>query len=134
MKVLVADDDPDFRSMIREAAPPWLDVLTCASSADAIDLMHSAEAADLDLALVDLRMDPHLAETAELEGLALVRWMRGDHPAVPVVLVSGSAVPSAWGGPAREAGTLGFLSKPLDLEHFFALLDAYRRLFGPAGG
>lgn len=128
MRLLVIDDDPDFRSMIHSTAPSWIDLVLCDSSRSAMEYFSRVASEAPDLAIVDIHMKAHLDPLSEREGLALVQWIHHRQPTLPIVVASTS---SQW----IEVTTphfLGFLSKPIDLTALYGLLDAYAHLFiGP---
>lgn len=56
MRLLVIDDDPDFRSLVAASAPAWLDVVTCSSSQEAMQKLAASPVTGLpfEIVLLDL--------------------------------------------------------------------------------
>jgi signal transduction histidine kinase/FixJ family two-component response regulator len=117
--VLIADDNGDNRALVRELLESVGFVVAIASDgADALRVMRRSVP---DLILTDLVMP-------EMDGIALVRTVRGDpHLAgIPVIAMSASASEYTRQD-ALQAGCSAFLSKPLDLA---ALLTEVGTLLG----
>lgn len=113
--ILVVDDEPDIRDLL-------IDVLRV-EGYDTVPAGNGHVARDL---LADKSFDLVVSDTMMpgLDGLELVRWMRGQPHlrATPVVLISAALRPSLDG-----LGTCVFLPKPFDLE---ALLEAIAAALG----
>ncbi len=115
-RVLVVDDDPDFRALVRECLCSELHALVAeAESAEAAHLMLPEFTPDL--VFVDLQ----LPGSNGLELAAALR-MRESPPKVIIATASGSA--SDW-QVLNRLGAAAFLMKPVDLE---ALVDTTRRV------
>lgn len=118
-RIVVVDDHPLFRealvASIRTGLPDC--TVLAAASFEALQTLLIDEP-DLDLVLLDL----HLPDSPGLSGLA---WLRGHHPALPVVLISAQDE-----GPiiqrALADGAAGFLSKSSESA---AIIDAICRVF-----
>ena len=127
MKLLVVDDDPDFRGLITTGAPSWLSVIECAGSAEVIRLMEEGWPG-VDVALIDVHLEPNLEAVGDLEGPALVRWLHARDARTPVILVSVDPLDRAVAA-SRPASPIGFLRKPVNTSTFYGFLESYRRLF-----
>jgi len=128
MRLLLVDNDPDFRWLVQAAAPAWLEVAACPSTREAIGLLDSPEGEAIHLALVDLSMDAFLEPLDELEGLGFVRWMRSRGKGIPTILVS--AHPElAVGGCSDDTAVVGLLRKPVDFDNLFRFCGTFRDLF-----
>jgi two-component system OmpR family response regulator len=81
-RVLVVDDDPDLRASLDDAlTQSGFDVSV---AGDGIGLHAALDGAPHALVLLDLRLkDEH--------GLALARGLRERHPALPIIMISGSS-------------------------------------------
>ena len=118
-KVLVADDKPSSRELIRTVLEHGgYEVLEAADGAEAVEL---ALAAEPDLVLLDLSMPV-------LDGFAAVNQLRADarFAATPVVALTASAMDGDCER-ALAAGFSGYLSKPLRLAD---LRGEVKRLIG----
>ena len=105
--VLIADDHPLFRTALRGALGAMLPGATI-HEADSFPALKAAVAAhpDLDLILLDLDMPG-------VRGFASLLWLRGEHPTVPIVIVSGQAQPALMRR-AIDFGASGFIPKSVE--------------------
>lgn len=79
-KILFVDDDKEWRSLVSATLKGvGHDVLT---ARDATEAMAQAEAVDLGLIILDL-------DLAGENGLLLMKFLRKNHPGVPVLLYTG---------------------------------------------
>src|SRR3712207_2038280 len=104
--VLVVDDDPSMRTQLRWALVDRHHVLEAAARREAVELLQR-----VDVVICDLRLTP--GSMGIEEGLAVVEAARGERPAVPVVVITGSSNRDD----ALEAirrGAYGFFQKPFD--------------------
>src|SRR5947209_19765478 len=83
--VLVVDDDRLLRRQLHWALVERHRVLEAETRAEAVELLRRER---VDVVICDLHLPPDL-EGIE-EGLAVVEAARGERPAVPVVLITGS--------------------------------------------
>jgi len=108
-KIIIADDHPLFRAALRQAvtqAVPGIGIVEADSLAavqEAVD-----QHADADLVLLDI----HMPGTHGFSGLV---FLRGQHPGVPVVVVSGSEETHVMKR-AIDYGASGFIPKSAPLE------------------
>ena len=123
--VLVVDDDRLLRRQLHWALVERHRVLEAETRADAVELLRRER---VDVCICDLHLPPDLRGIEE--GLAVVEAARGERPAVPVVVITGSNNKQA----ALEAirrGAYGFFEKPFDEEevsHIVAQAARVRRL------
>jgi DNA-binding NarL/FixJ family response regulator len=105
--ILIADDHPLFREALRHAVTRILPQarLHEADSADALYAMVDAQP-EADLLLLDLNMPG-------VQGFAALVHLRGLHPQLPVVMVSGREEPAVIRR-ALEHGAAGFIPKSSD--------------------
>ena len=108
-RVMVVDDDPDIRLLIRFIlSVGHIDVVPVPDARDALDMLRAGER--VDLVLLDVQMPT-------FDGWAMLRELRSDPSLgyVPVVLctVRGTAEDFLRGW---EAGCDGYVSKPFDPE------------------
>lgn len=120
MKILIADDHrlviEAVKAKLAELEPGIEFVL-----AMSVDELLSAASDDLDLALIDLNMPG-------AQGHSHIDEMRRRHPAVPVIVLSGTEDPAVM-RTALERGVLGFIPKAYSPE---VMISAVRLVL--AGG
>ncbi|RVU17112.1 response regulator [Methylobacterium oryzihabitans] len=107
--ILIADDHPLFRGALRGAVAALLPEarIVEASGLDALTAHLDAEA-EVDLILLDLTMPG-------VQGFSGLMYLRAQHPAIPVVIVSANEDPVV----IRRAlgfGAAGFIPKSLDID------------------
>ena len=103
-RLVVVDDHPLFREALSGSIKSRLPdcEVDAVASFDRLQRLLS-DRADIDLVLLDL----HLPDSHGLSGLA---WLRGNYPAVPVILISAHDEPDVIRR-ALADGAAGFLSK-----------------------
>ena len=110
--VLIVDDDPRIRSVLKDALSHWgYRVTTASSGGEALNLLESAL---FDAALVDIRMP-------EMDGLELLGAIKRHDPALEVVIMTGYPTVSTAVNALKE-GAYDYLTKPLMLEDLRHLL------------
>lgn len=113
--LVVDDDEPVLKVVERLAAKAGYDVVTCASGSEALSALSRKPA---DLAMVDLRMP-------DVNGLELLRQIRGSVPSCEVILMTGYAgVDSAV--EAIKLGAREYLTKPFDFDRLQQVLADLR--------
>ena len=116
LKVLVVEDEFLIRMTLSEALADEGFVVVEAETADgALPLLQSDE--DISLLVTDIQMP------GALDGYALVRAVRQDKPALPVIYMTGR--PPADAGPASDLDV--FIAKPYTLDE---ICTAAKRLLG----
>ena len=124
IKVLVVDDEHDvevlFRQRFRrEMRRSEIDFFFAFSGEEALEVLEQ-QAADMVLVLSDINMPG-------MNGLDLLKHVKGRHPALPVYMVT------AYGNDeyrrrAEEIGTDAYLTKPVDFralkQRIFSLAEA----------
>ncbi|TYC60544.1 sigma-54-dependent Fis family transcriptional regulator [Rhodobacterales bacterium] len=105
-KILIVDDDPIQRRLLQEAVKKFgYRSKTAENGAEAVRIMSSAEASEIDLIILDMVMP-------ELDGLGVLKQLRSDKNATPVI------VQTAHGGidtvvNVMNAGAQDFAVKPV---------------------
>lgn len=108
-KVLIVDDHPLFRVALRHALSATLPGLEVIEAASMESLEQALQAhADLELVLLDLTMPG-------ARGLSSLVYLRGERPALPVVVVSSNDAPQTIRR-AQQFGAAGFVSKSAPVE------------------
>lgn len=122
--ILVVDDDisvtTSLELLLKQSG---FDSVTASTPAAAIDALRQRR---IDLVVQDMNFS---RSTTGEEGLELVRAIRREHPALPVVLIT------AWGSIAlavegMKAGATDFLTKPWDNERLVQVVRTALSLFG----
>jgi putative two-component system response regulator len=99
--VLVVDDDPAVRNLLRDLLAGRYQVVTAASVADARAVLG---ALDCELVLTDLQLPGE-------SGITLVEWMAEHRPQTAVVMISGADDPEI-AERALSIGAYGYVIKP----------------------
>ena len=108
-RIVIVDDHPLFRGALAQALSSSIDAVEI-MQAGSLDELISLLAADsgIDLILLDLSMPG-------VQGLSGLLYMRAEHPAIPVVIVSASE-DAATIRKAIEFGASGYVPKSLSVE------------------
>jgi DNA-binding response OmpR family regulator len=114
LRLLLVDDEVDFLEPLCTRLSRRRVTCTTATSGDAA--LRLLADGPFDCAVVDVKMPG-------MDGLELLRRMRREHPATPVVLLTGDASVEL-GVQGMELGAFEYLLKPIDLDE---LLDVVRR-------
>ena len=133
--ILLVDDDPDCRSLAREAlaqAYPCCDIREVANGVDALAFLHKegphAEAPGVDLVYLDIEMPGLLGQ----EVLKLIQ-LDPDLRSIPVIILTGLE-DEALVAEAMADGASGFAQKPVESKSFAnSILIAGRPWLGPVG-
>lgn len=114
-KILVADDEPDVRLLVRRLLGKDYIVLEANDGKEAIDIARSQKP---DLILMDLMMP-------EMDGYTACHRMKADQATkvIPVVMLTavGHELNKKF---AQEVGAVGYITKPFELQD---ILDVIRR-------
>ncbi len=102
--ILLIDDEPALlQSLGMVLQQGGYHVSDAATSEEAIHLL---EASIFHLVLLDLKL-------SDADGFQLLTSIRQQYPQIPILIFSGSAVPSDP-QEARRLGAVGFIQKPMD--------------------
>ncbi len=112
--VLVVDDEPDIRGLVREILEDeGYEVATAESGSEARALLHARQP---DLVLLDIWMPGE-------DGISLLReWAGGGTPAFPVVMISGHGTVETAVEATRQ-GAVDFVEKPLSMGKLIATVE-----------
>jgi two-component system OmpR family response regulator len=109
-RVLVVDDDPNIRLLLTATLEfAGFEVQTAPDGATALEL---CAARTFNLFLIDYMLPG-------MDGLALARAIRGQHPELPIALITGSAHLISEADLAA-AGITRLFAKPFDLDELVA--------------
>lgn len=120
--VLVVDDDETIRRQLFWTLDEEYRVIEATTRAEAIKQLHKSR---IDVIVCDLHLPPNIDEMSE--GLAIVDAARAEDPAVPVIVITGSASKRA-GLEAVNRGAYGFFEKPFDADEVSHLVRQAARL------
>jgi DNA-binding NarL/FixJ family response regulator len=109
-RIIVADDHPLFREALQQALAPMMPGVSF-TEAESFESLQAAvrNHEDADLVLLDLEMPG-------AQGFSVLAWLRTQHPALPVVLVSATSDAGVMRR-AVDLGASGFIPKssPVDV-------------------
>ena len=116
-KVLVADDNPTNRELVRTVLERW--GYEVVEAADGMEAVEKAAAVRPDLIILDLQMP-------RMDGFGVIRELRGNDAlaGVPVMALTASAM-SGDRERAMLSGFTGYITKPI---HLSALQQEVERL------
>jgi len=118
-RILVVDDDPGLRRALERILAPAYPVESVAGATEALDRLQAAE---FDLALVDVRLK-------DGDGYSLCQAIRSRRPQTDVILITGSiSEPDEKLFRSLEEGAFYFLFKPFDRRVLLALVERCLRL------
>jgi DNA-binding response OmpR family regulator len=118
-RIIIIDDEPDLRDALKEyiemrRRPEDCVVQTARDGSEGLDLLVSHRP---DLVILDIDMPG-------LNGIAVLRKIRGLDPTIPVVMLTGKA-DAAQAGETLKDGAVMYAPKPLDLRYLDHLLALY---------
>ncbi len=115
-RILVIDDEPSILILLKKILErEGYDVLTASNGKEGMALFH---AHPVNLVVTDLIMP-------EKEGIEVIMELKRNHPAVPVIAISGGGVNSSesYLTIAREVGAHVVLKKPVPKEVFIQAIE-----------
>jgi two-component system copper resistance phosphate regulon response regulator CusR len=120
MNVLLVDDDPKFRSYMRQGLEEsGLSVEVVASAEEAQELLQKRPANAFDLLLLDVMLP-------QSSGWSLLSWLRGQDDPTPVIFVTArGAVEERVRG--LKLGADDYVIKPFEFSELLARIEAVRR-------
>jgi CheY-like chemotaxis protein len=113
-RVLVADDEPDIRNILRRLL---LNDGFCVSEAgDGHEALAAAEHCDISVIILDILMP-------EMSGAEAARRLRADprYAATPIILITGSPIVRPLARPC-QLGDMILLTKPLNLDQLLTTI------------
>jgi CheY-like chemotaxis protein len=117
MHVIVADDVPDIREMVRMALEYSGCRVTEAADGDEALALQARDPADV--LVTDIVMPGH-------DGVETIEALRRDYPQLKIVAMSGHDLASTWLTLAEKMGVAAVLVKPFTLEALRSAVGVYR--------
>src|SRR5215469_12824852 len=119
-RFIIVDDHPLFRGALSQALSASFDVAEILEAGSLDELTRQLETAgEIDLILLDLAMPG-------VHGISGLLYLRAQHPAVPVVIVSASDDPATI-RQCLDCGASGYIPKSQPVER---IREAIRRIIG----
>jgi DNA-binding NarL/FixJ family response regulator len=118
-RVIVADDHPFFSKGLADFLNQQKGLVCCATVSNAADLKHAAAGERPDLLILDLRL-------GSSDGLELLKELKEQHPALPVLVISQSSE-VVYGERALRAGASGYIMKEQVAEEVLAAVHTVLR-------
>ncbi len=120
-RILVVDDEPDIRLILADCLESYGFLVGTAASG--LEALRELEHTRYDGMLLDIRMPG-------LDGLEVVKQVQQVHPALPIIMVTGS-VACASAVEALKAGAKAYILKPFKVSEIGRMVE---RWIGPPGG
>ena len=117
-RILVVDDEVEFRKLVKDALPSF-DVVEADSGSRALEVVEEEK---LDLVITDIHMP-------QMDGVQLLAHLRGRFPQLKVLAASGYLDRAALQKHAFD----GVIEKPLCLDPFLQLVEQTVGSLGAAG-
>jgi two-component system LytT family response regulator len=121
MKVMIVDDEPAARRILRESCQAEADLQVVAEFGDAASALDAISRERPDLLFLDIQMDT-------MTGMELARAL--DPAALPLIVFVTAY--DHYAIQAFEVSAVDYLLKPFDRERFMATMTRVRRRFGGA--
>jgi DNA-binding NarL/FixJ family response regulator len=119
IRILLVDDHPVVRQGIRSILTDRFRDAVVAEAGDVPSALRQVNQAEWDIVLLDISMPGP-------SGLDLIKQLRRDHPALPLVAVS-MHPPAQFARRALSAGALGYLTKDSAPEDYVTAIENARR-------
>src|SRR5262245_64373645 len=111
-RLLVVDDDPDIRQLLKGVLEAYHFVV--ATAANGREAVERVKADAPDGVFLDVRMPV-------MDGFRALEAIRREHPTLPVFMISASR--SDMAEKVRTEGASGYLPKPIDLQQLRTILS-----------
>src|SRR5204862_82815 len=113
-RVLIVDDDPGLLQALPQALRLRMAAVTVDTADSAAAALDRIAARDYDAIVTDIKMPG-------MDGLALLAEIRGRRPDTPTLMITGHGE-YELAVRALRGGAYDFIQKPIDRDHFVALL------------
>ena len=104
IRILIADDDPTIRTLVRRLLEEHADWQVCSEAVDGVDAVSKVAQFVPDLAILDLGMP-------RMNGFQAAREIAKVNPSLPMLLISVQQLSKQMVEAAREAGFKGAVTK-----------------------
>ena len=119
VRILIADDDPTIRTLLRRLLERHSDWRVCGEAVNGVEAVEKVELFTPDLAILDLGMPM-------MNGVQAAREIARTNPRLPMLLISVQEVSHQLADAAREAGFMGAVTKSRGHE----IVEAVEALIG----
>jgi DNA-binding NarL/FixJ family response regulator len=109
IRILIADDDPTIRMLLRRLLEKHSDWQVCGEAVNGVEAIEQVEKVAPDLAILDLGMPV-------MNGMRAAQWISKVNPRLPMLLISVQEVSDQLVQAARKAGFRGAITKGRGLE------------------
>ena len=113
-RVLIVDDDPALLKALPDAIRLRMSEVMVDTAESATAALDQIDATDYDVIVTDIKMPG-------MDGLALLAEIRGRQPDTPILIITGHAEYDL-SVRALRGGAYDFIPKPIDRDHFVAVL------------
>jgi DNA-binding NarL/FixJ family response regulator len=104
VRILIADDDPTIRILLRRLLERHSDWRVCGEAVNGVEAVEKVEVFTPDLAILDLGMPI-------MNGVQAAREIARANPRLPMLLISVQEVSEQLADAARDAGFMGAVTK-----------------------
>ena len=119
VRILIADDDPTIRILLRRLLERHSDWRVCGEAVNGVEAVEKVELFTPDLAILDLGMPM-------MNGVQAARQIARTNPRLPMLLISVQEVSHQLAEAARDAGFMGAVTKSRGHE----IVEAVEALIG----
>jgi DNA-binding NarL/FixJ family response regulator len=119
VRILIADDDPTIRILLRRLLERHSDWRVCGEAVNGVEAVEKVELFTPDLAILDLGMPM-------MNGVQAAREIARSNPRLPMLLISVQEVSHQLANAARDAGFMGAVTKSRGHE----IVEAVEALIG----
>jgi DNA-binding NarL/FixJ family response regulator len=119
VRILIADDDPTIRILLRRLLERHSDWRVCGEAVNGVEAVEKVELFTPDLAILDLGMPM-------MNGVQAAREIARTNPRLPMLLISVQDVSHQLADAARDAGFMGAVTKSRGHE----IVEAVEALIG----
>ena len=115
-RILIVDDNPTFRSMLKEILVARFPSTTIEQEPDGTDLISRIDVFHPDIVFMDIRLPGE-------NGLGLTRKIKVNHPEITVIILTGYDFPE-YRHAATQSKADYFITKDSSTQDFLALVES----------